>query len=186
MTETRFTVPPALRVLGWVLFFGLLGGMLSCVTAYAIIGKWFVTWRALPDLPEPAKSLAGATPGTVDVQTQPGRFLRCTLDAGEKCWVPVDVPMTETDPGCRTYPIASLFKDAVDRRLVCENYADGGYTVQYILRRDGKVYVWRASDSGYEQLLLFLFPAVCAPLGLAAGLVIGLVRNRKRAAIITR
>ena len=152
-----------LRVLGWVLLFGLLSGLLSCGAAYGIAAKWFIPWRALPALPENATSIAGATLDLVDVKTRSGGYLRCEPGADGQCWVPIATPTTETDPGCEPFNHSRPLKDVVDQRLVCRNYADGGSTVVYALRGDGRVYNWKADDSAYESLLLFIIPAVCAP-----------------------
>jgi hypothetical protein len=181
--ETKTPVKnPALRVIGWVLLFGLLGGLLSCLAAYGIAWKWFVPWRTLPALPEPAKSIAGATVSAVDVETQSGRFLRFIPEAGRIDWSPIDTPETETDEGCEPFNRARSLNNVIDQQVVCRNYADGGSTAVYALRSDGRVYAWHAGDSAYDSLLLFIFPAVCAPVGMGIGLVIGLLRNRKKTA----
>lgn len=171
---------PALRTLGWILLFGLLSGLISCLAAYGILEKWFVPWRALPSLPEDAKSIAGATLTTIDVETQSGRFMRCEPRGDAPCWTPVSAPETETDSGCESLNRSRQLQDIIDQRLVCRYYADGADITIYALRADGRVYTWRAGGSGYEVLLLYILPAICAPLGMALGLVVGPIRGRKR------
>jgi hypothetical protein len=179
------TSPPAknaaLRILGWVLLIGLLSGLLSCGIAYSIVSKWFVPWRALPDLPESARSIAGATLSSVDVETQSGRILRCDFMTDHPRWFQVTKVQNESDPGCEPLIRGRSPKDTIDRRLACRYFADGSDAAAYVLRGDGRVYVWRSGNSGFEVVLLYVFPAICAPLGMAFGLVIGLLRNRKRA-----
>lgn len=180
------TSPPAknaaLRILGWILLIGLLSGLSSCAMAYGILAKWFVPWRALPDLPESARSIAGATLSSVDVETQSGRFLRFDRTMDDTRWFQVTTVQNESDPNCEPLVRARPLKYTVDQRLACRYFADGSDAAAYVLREDGRVYAWRSGNSGFEVVLLYVLPAVCAPLGMALGLVIGLLRNRKRAA----
>jgi len=168
------------RILGWILLLGLISGLVGCGAAYGITTKAFVAWRALPPLPEAAKSIAGATTSTVDVETQSGRLLRFDPQIGDARWNPVTTPQTETDSGCEQFNRSRPLKGVIDQRVACHIYADGYFTAVYALRDDGKVYAWTAGGSGFEVVLLAVFPAVCAPLGMAAGLIVGLIRNRKR------
>lgn len=182
MTSTPPAKNATLRILGWILLIGLLSGLVSCVIAYGIVSKWFVSWRALPGLPESARFIAGATLSSVDVETQSGRFLRCDFQTGDTHWFQVTTLRNESDPGCEPLIRARPLKNSVDQRLACRYFADGSDAAAYVLRGDGRVYVWRSGSSGFEALLVFVFPAICAPPGMALGLVIGLLRSRKRAA----
>lgn len=173
-------IPTALRVLGWIALFGLLAGLLSCGLAYAVINRLFVPWRALPALPEPAYTIRGATIQTVDVETTGGRLLRYDLLNEMGGWQEVNAPRHETDSNCARFPRAARPPgDALELRLVCRNYVDGGVTTRYALLRDGRVMAWNAADYGVETMFLFLFPAAGAPLGMLLGLIFGLSRSRR-------
>lgn len=173
---------PGLRIFGWIVLFGLLAGLLSCGLAYAVVSRLFVPWQALPALPAPAHTIRGATIQTIDVETTAGQLLRYDLVQTRGGWQEVESPQHETDTGCERFPLrAQPPGDALELRLVCKNYADGGVTTRYALLRDGRVVAWSTADHGLEALLLFIVPAVGAPLGMILGLVFGLVRYKRRA-----
>ena len=176
---------PTLRMIGWIILFGLLAGLLSCGLAYAVISRLFVPWQALPALPAPAHTIRGATIQTVDVETTSGQLLRYDLLQNRGGWEAAESPRNESDTNCERFPLrARPPGDALELRLVCKNYADGGVTTRYALLRDGRMVAWSAADHALEALLIFICPAVGAPLGMALGLVFGLRRYRRQASYL--
>lgn len=170
---------PTLRVIGWVVLLGLAAGLIACGLAYGFSQKWFVAWRTLPLTEPPVTAIRGATVETVDVEAG-DRLLRFDINDPELGWQTVETPRSESDEGCERFLRTRAPSNAVEQRLVCRDYADGGITTLYILRMDGRIGYWSAGDSAYEVLLLFICPAVAAPVGMGVGLAVGLIRNRKR------
>lgn len=170
------------RVIGWMFLTGLAAALISFGLAYGFAFKAFVAWQALPDTPEAVQSLAGATINSIDVQTASGAFLRCQPDETDTCWETVSAPEIETDERCEPFNRARPLTRVKETLLVCQDYADGGYTALYALRENGRVYAWRTGDSAYEALLLLLCPAAGGLVGLVLGLLIGLLRRGKRQA----
>lgn len=167
---------PTLRIILWIFLFGLVGGLFSCLLGYGLAQKWTVPWHTLPETEGPVRGIRGVTVDSVDVETTNGGLLRFQTDQPEQGWQKVDAPLNESDEDCKLLPSIQPPADALEQRLACANYADGGVTTMFVLRRDRRVAYWSASDSAYEGLFfLIICPVVGVPAGMVLGAVLGFV-----------
>ena len=170
--QTQSSMKPALRAAAWIVLFGLIGGVLSCLIAGVWAYGGFTRWQKLPALPEPPAHLAGATVNEVTAAGDLGQLFTCRPAAPESCWQATDSAANESTPNCADWAgkVRSP-RGTLERLEACQDMADAGATAVYVLRQDGSVWARVRFDSAYSPLLVL----VCAPLGALAGMLAGLL-----------
>jgi hypothetical protein len=135
-------------------------GFLVVVYILFIPAKYFITWHALPNAPEPiAKIISTNHMGDVIVQTVSNKKYACDIYSEKECWTELDANIEPLNWGKTLCLMADCPGNHIVQITIASNASHGlaQVSTRYSLHDDGSIYVKQSGFIDYLGCMVGMF-----------------------------